>query len=115
MLYFNLFLSVTRLRAKIMERMQCQDLKVQIVRDMNIEKYLLCQIPRQIISRRTTVAASAANQIAPVKPATKISLAKPIKNIPFGARGRKRVSLDVIPSGLNSGLEQVINHTIMPF
>lgn len=113
---------MTRLRARILERLDCQNLKVQIVRDKNVEKYLLQKHPRRITNRRQTAAVLTDIQVTPAQPAkvvstnvqvappTKISLTKPIKNIPFGARGRKRLSLDAIPTGSSSGLHQVTNH-----
>lgn len=75
--------------------MKCQNLKVKLVRDMNIERYLLEKYPRRIVNRRHTVVQGRLAQLA--QPAQRAPVGKR-SSVPIGVRGRKRLSLDIKPA-----------------
>lgn len=87
----NKLKNVTRSMAKLAIRENISvDTKVEIVRDISLEKTLLRNTGRIIQRRNTTTASS-------VKGPTAL---KTVNNIPFGARGRKRKTTNVVYIGL---------------
>lgn len=80
--------------------MNCQNLKVKLVRDVNFERHLLEKYPRPIVNRRFTVA-----QDLLAQPVQHRRTTGKKSSVPIGLRGRKRLSLDVAPKS---------NATIVP-
>jgi len=82
------------------------NLKIRIVRNMTLESYLLSQ-PSQVVQRRQTVATETAqpSKVVQRRQTVAAGTAPPLsgtarKNIPIGARGRKRKTVNLLFIGM---------------